>query len=161
MRKKQSLLPQLLCVILLSAILVVSSGCSKPEETYSFPNRNIQIISIELLHNRNTNGIGIDESNMVLVRTLSGNEIIEFMSACYELPTKRMGTPPCTGYGEYIAKIYYENGDIEIYSTYNIELIPKGNHAVGCGSHYFPVNCFNDVFAQYVDINQLVHPPRK
>lgn len=148
---------RLIAIILL---LVLLTGCTRPDPTYSFPNKDIRITSIELLHNMNKNGIGIDENNMVLLRTLSEEEIVHFMDACYQLPTKRMGTPPATGYGEYVAKIIYENGDIEIYSTYNIELIPKGNKAVGCGSHYFPVNSFNDVFAQYIDISQLPELPK-
>ena len=147
---------RLIAIILL---LVLLTGCTKPDPTYSFPNKDIRIASIELLHNMNKNGIGIDESNMVLLRTLSEEEIVHFMDACYQLPTERMGTPPATGYGEYVAKIIYENGDIEIYSTYNIELVPKGKNAVGCGSHYFPVNSFNNVFAQYIDISKLPEPP--
>lgn len=145
--------------VIIVLLLVALSGCSGVEDTYSFPNRDMKIISIELLHNRNVNGIGIDESNMVLLKVLDEEEITEFMNACYQLPTKEMGTPPATGYGEYVAKIRYENGDVEIFSTYNIELIPNGCEAVGCGTHYFPVKSFNDVFAEYTDISGLPKPP--
>ena len=99
---------RLIAIIL---VLVLLTGCTRPDPTYSFPNKDIRITSIELLHNMNKNGIGIDENNMVLLRTLSEEEIVHFMDACYQLPTERMGTPPATGYGEYVAKIIYENGD--------------------------------------------------
>ena len=146
-------------ITIIILFLVTLFGCAGTDSTYSFPNRDMRIISIQLLHNRNVNGVGIDESNMVLLKELSEEEIPEFMNACYQLPTKIMGTPPSTGYGEYVAKILYENGDIEIFSTYNIELIPDGCKAVGCGTHYFPVKCFNDVFTEYTDVSGLPKPP--
>ena len=146
--------------IAFALLLVILCGCSISDSCYSFPNQLIPILRIELLHNMNYQGIGIDESNMVLLRTLEDAEVSEFMNAVYELPTKEMGTPPSTGYGEYIAKVIYANGDIEMYGPYNIELIPAGSKAVGIDTHYFSGNSFTALFAQYVDIYALPEPPR-
>ena len=139
--------------IIIVLLVIFLAGCVGQESAYSFPNRDLTIISIELLYNQNPNGHGTDENNMVLLRRLSEDEIPTFMAQCYQLPTKRMGTPPSTGYGECIAKICYANGDVEIFSTYNIELIPCGSEPVGCGTHYFPQKSFNEVFAQYADLD--------
>lgn len=147
-------------MIAIVLMLTLLTGCTKQDPTYPFPNRDVEIVSVELLHNMNVNCICIDESKLVLLRTLDEDEIVEFMNACYQLQTKDMGTPPNSGYGEYVARITYVNGDIEIYSTYNIELIPAGKEAQGCGTHYFPVRIFDEVFAQYVDISKLPEPPR-
>lgn len=126
-------------------------GCTRTEPTYSFPNRDVEIISIELLSNPNHNTRGEDGLNMTLLRTLIGDEIPAFMEQCYDLPTSRMGTPPSTWYGPCVAKIYYVNGDIEIFSTYNIELIPAGSKPLGCGTHCFLNRTFDQVFAQYTE----------
>lgn len=146
------------CLVVL--LLIILSGCSRIEPSYDFPNRSVAIESIELYHNMNLWGFGTDESNMVLLRTLEGDEIAEFMNTIYELPTKRLGTPPQDGYGEYVAKIIYENGDVEMYGPTNIELIPAGSEAWGLDTHYFTGDGFTELFAQYVDISELPDPPR-
>lgn len=145
------------CLILL--VVIALSGCTGRESNYDFPNKSIGITSIELLHNMNKWGYGTDESNMVLLRTLEGAEIVEFMNAIYNLPTKRLGTPPSAGYGEYVAKVIYENGDIEMFGPSNIELIPAGEEAMGLDTHYFADSGFVELFAQYVDIDALPAPP--
>lgn len=133
-------------VVILIGIAVFSSAPSTP---YSFPNKGVEITSIELLSNQKSNSPGKDGRNMVLLRTLTGDEIPAFMEQCYELPTGSNGTPPHTGYGSCVAKIYYANGDIEVFSSSIIELIPAGSEPLGWGPHVFSGKSFDEVFAQY------------
>ena len=139
------------CVCFLVLALVII-GCSKKNPEYHFPNQTKAIASIELLHNRNPGGIGTDESKMFLLLTLDSSEIPIFMDAIYALPTKMCGTPPPYGYGEYIAKVVYENGDIEMYGTENIVFIPAGEISYGVGDYIFAGNGFVDLLSQYIDI---------
>lgn len=140
-------------------ILIVFNGCSRIPSDYPFPNQSEPILSIELLHNRNDGGQGTNAENMYLIRALSESEIHEFMKAVYALPTEKCGSPPPWGYGEYIARISYQNGDVEMYGPYAIELIPKGSETWGVGTHCFSGNGFEKLFSQYVDLSELPDPP--
>lgn len=84
--------------------------------------------------------------------SLDASEIPVFMDAVYALPTKLCGTPPPYGYGEYIAKVTYENGNIEMYGTANIVFIPAGEMSYGVGDYVFAGNGFLDLLSQYIDI---------
>ena len=135
------------------------AGCSRIPATYQFPNRQESIESVVLLHNMNRFGQGTDETNMQVLKVLSDEEIVEFMDSLYSLPTERDGTPPSWGYGEYIAKVTYENGDVEMFGSLNIVYIAKGDWISGIGEHIFVGDCFVNLFSEYVDISQLPNPP--
>lgn len=92
---------------------------------------------------------------MYLIRQLDDSEITAFMNEVYELPTKRDGTPPTWGYGPYIAKITYENGDVEMLGSYNIEFIPSGSTPTGIGDYIFPRGVFQDVFLKYAGLSEV------
>lgn len=141
-------------------LIVFFSGCSNKPPTYQFPNQSVTIKSIELLHNMNPDGQGTDENNMVLLRTLNEEECAEYMAAIYSLPTESCGPPPPWGYGEYVTRITYENGDIEMYGPYNIELIEVGEEVWGVGDYYFPGDGYERLFAEYVNIAELPEPPK-
>lgn len=143
------------------AMLLVCTllGCSYKPTSYQFPNKSIPIHSVELLHNMNPGGIGIDENNMDLLLTLGDLEIMGFMENIYGLPTKRCGTPPPYGYGEYIAKVTYENGAVEFFGSTNIVHIPSGKISYGVGDYFFDGTSFEELFSQYIDISSLPIPP--
>ena len=139
---------KIIYVVLIVCFLV---GCTPAPSTYQYPNRNVDIMSVELLLNETELGSGIDEYNMRLVRSLESDEISAFMNAIYELPTKTVGTPPPWGYGRYLAKVTYTNGDIEIFGILNIEFIPSGHSPTGIGDYYFPDDGFENLYMEYAD----------
>lgn len=143
-------------LLLLSCLL---SACPRKPDVYPFPNRSVPVKSIALIQNCNPGGIGIDEEKMVILRTLAPSEFSVFMDGVYALPTKRCGTPPPYGYGEYIAKVTYENGDVEIFGSENIVWIPMGESSYGVGEYFFAGDSFKVMFSQYVDITVLPEPP--
>lgn len=119
---------------------------------YTFPNRDIAIEKIEMIHNNNRGGEGTDESKFVVLKELTEAETILFMSEVYKLETKYFGPPPLWGYGPYIAKVTYENGDIEMLGSTNIVFIKQGTDPMGCGDYYFVAPEFENLFKQFVDI---------
>ena len=147
------------CSIVL--LLLLLCGCTNVSAPYSFPNKHEPIMSVELLHNMNPGGKGTDENNMELLRSLEEEEIIQFMNALYSLPTERQGIPPSWGYGEYVTKVRYQNGDIEIYGPLTFVLIPSGSAADrnGIGEYHFTGNGYTKLFAEYIDIEALPEPP--
>lgn len=140
-----------LCIILLMSILLC--GCFKMSETYQFSNPLEEIVSIELIHNRSNNGRGINPDDYFPIKTLGEKEVHDFMSEVYSLPTRTVGTPPPFGYGEYIAKVTYTNGDIEMLNTNNIEFIPSGSNPTGVGEYFFVGNDFEELILRYSDEN--------
>lgn len=141
---KKTILLILIAIILLGILFHSATS-------YQFPNQSEKIISIELLYNHNKYGEGTDYQNIDLVRELQDNEISKFMDEVYSLETKKYH-PPLWGWGSYIAKVTYANGNVEMLGSLNIEEIISGETPTGYGSYYFPDDSFVEVFAKYVDI---------
>lgn len=138
-------------LIVFFSLIICLTACVN-DEPYPFPNQGQQIKSIELLHNQNENGQGTDASNMVVLKTLDAGEVPVFMDKLYALSTKHAGTPPPWGYGAYIAKVTYENGDIEMFGTLNIEFIKVGAQVTGIGEYVFTTDGIEALIAEYADI---------
>ena len=141
-------------IIICTLMLVLLCGCTQIPDEYSFQDHPDTIVSIELLHNQNEFGEGTNKENMVLIKELNEEEIDSFMSAVCALPTGRTGTPPPWGYGEYIAKVSYTSGDIEILGSMNIEFIPSGNEPTGVGSYHFLEDSFEKLFHEYANLDE-------
>lgn len=140
--------------ILLSVLaLVLLMGCAARPSSYQYPNKDVAIVSVDLLLNENELHAGINESEMRLVRTLEPNEISPFMNDVYGIPTDIVGTPPPWGYGYYVVKVTYENGDIEFYGSLNIEFVSSGNSPTGIGDYYFTGDEFEKLYTQYATAN--------
>ena len=125
-------------------------GCTFETSSYQFVNGIENVSSIVILQNQNENGEGTDESKIYVVRELEENEIGAFMSEVYQLQTDRRAGGPLWGYGEYIAKITYTNGDVEMLGTLNIEFIPNGTQPTGFGAYYFVDNSLWSVISKYI-----------
>lgn len=110
-------------LIILLVLLFTLNGCKTENESYLFANSLEDVVSIELLHNRNENGIGTDEANIYLIYSLKEDEFSGFMEELYSLESDR-NAPPSWGYGDYIAKVSYSNGDVEMFGSLHIEYIP-------------------------------------
>lgn len=108
-----------------------------------------------MIHNQNPDGFGIDEDKFFLLKELDAEDIPLFMNDIYELQTE-WSTPPGRGYGSYIARVTYANGDIEMLCSRHIEFIASGSEKTGVGSYYFVEDGFVSVFWEYTDISDLL-----
>lgn len=130
--------------------------CASQENSYPFENKGEPIASVELLYYPWIEDDRKPFMEFVLIRTLEEDEIPVFMEALYSLETKRVGpTPPCN-YGRYIARVNYENGNIENFATRHIELVEKGKEAHAIGYYVFTGDAFEELFLEYAgDISHL------
>lgn len=142
-------------VLLILLLVLCLCRCFFRSEEYEFQNTLDMVVSVELLYNHNESPSGYDTFDFTLIRELEPEEIITFMNDIYQLETSRGGgTPPRWGYGWYIAKVVYSNGDVEMLGSYNIEYIACGEDQTGVGIYYFADDAFEEVFSKYVDISQ-------
>lgn len=94
----------LIAVVLIFAIRIYIRS------EYRFPNDMESIVSVQIM--QCSDAEPWDPSGYWLLKELNANEIPEFMEKIYSLETERGGTPPRWGYGEYMVKITYANGDM-------------------------------------------------
>ena len=74
-----------------------------------------------------------------------------FMDEIYKLETRRC-TPPLWGWGDYVAKVVYDNGDVELLGSRNIEFVEIDISASGEGNYCFwERGIFEEVFLRYLD----------
>ena len=140
-------------IFFMLVFLVLSISSNRTPKHYIFPNPIDQIESIELLYNQNNGGEGINTSNICSIRMLDQNEVQPCMKAIYRLET-RIAYPPPSGWGCYIAKISYCNGDVEILGNYNIEYISVGHSPTGISTYFFTGKTFEELFAKYIDVTE-------
>ena len=134
--------------ILVILILLCMSHCVS--RNYIFSNSAENIISIELLSNSNEVG-NAEEDKLVWQKSLSKDEINCFMAEIYKLETRRC-YPPMWGWGDYVARVTYSNGDIEMLGSGNIEYVKSGSFATGDGAYAFwRYGAFEEVFLRYLD----------
>ena len=126
-------------------------GCVSRE--YTFPNKDQPIESVEMLYNPHANNGNIG-GDMEILRSLTIEEAYSLLQALYKLETGRCTTPPPTGYGFYVIRVTYTNGDVEIFGSRHIEFIENGDEPKWIGSYYFPGDAFLDLFSQYVEIEE-------
>ncbi|MBQ6831058.1 MAG: hypothetical protein IJO28_00330 [Oscillospiraceae bacterium] len=137
------LVPCLIFVLIFVLLL-----CSCAPRQYTFPNKGQPVVSIELLYNphANKNVIG---GPMESIRFLQKEEVDTFLQALYTIETHRCITPPPTDYGFYVARVVYENGDIEIFGSRHIEFIEKGQEPAGIGGYCLTPEDFKELFFEY------------
>lgn len=134
-----------ICIFL---IMLLLCGCKSVSKTYEFPYPLEDVESIELIINKNGSGEAY-LSKLIVIKTLSEEEIQSFMTEIYALKTVR-SNPPGWGWGEYIAKVTYENGFIEMLGSYNISTAEKGEELLSGGWYHF-LDDFEGVFLRYAD----------
>ena len=108
-------------------------GCAGKPTSYIYPNQTIEVVSIEIVLNQNSENTGINEDNFDILADLNEEDFVLFTKKIQSLKTYRKRGGPLWGYGKYFARITYINGDIEILGYENIEFIKKG--ASKCVSH--------------------------
>lgn len=60
-------------------LLLWLNGCDFEDPVYTFQNQEEEITSIELIHNHNEYGEGINELNFHFIRTLDEEESLSFI----------------------------------------------------------------------------------
>ena len=135
--------------IFLLIFVLLLCGCAP--RTYTFPNKGQPVASIELLYNPHANNGNIG-GDMESICFLQQEDVDSFLQALYAIETRRCITPPPTGYGFYVARVVYENGDVEIFGSRHIEFIEKGNEPKWIGSYYFTPDAFMELFLEYADV---------
>ena len=108
------------------------------------------IVCIDLLIN--TNEVGkADADKLIFQKRLSEKEISSFMLDVYCLETRRC-YPPMWGWGDYVAKVTYANGDFELLGSGNIEYVESGTIPTGDGAYAFwGYGLYEEVFFRYLD----------
>ena len=135
--------------IIVAVLVLAVCLLPKVSRTYPFPNGREEIVSIELLTNSNEVGEA-DVDKLIFQKLLSGEEAEEFMEEIYALETRRC-YPPMWGWGEYVARVTYSNGDVELLGSGNIEFVEYGSAATGDGPYAFwGYGIFEEVFLRYL-----------
>lgn len=104
------------------------------------------------MENKNTDAFARDKDLFVLVKNLDTEEVSSFMQEVYELETSFSVSPPPRGYGEYIAKVTYANGDVEMLGTVHIEYIEYGAEPTGVGAYYFKGDTIEQLIMKYAGL---------
>ena len=86
------------------------------------------------------------------MKTLVESEAVSFAAEIYQLETASGPAALLWGYGDYIAIIYYCNGDVEYLGTANIESVEKGTQATGYSRYCFrnQAEDFEVIFNKYI-----------
>ena len=139
-------------LIIASIIIVVILWISmfpQVSQIYVFRNSLQDIASIELFINTNETGQA-EVDKLLSQKLLAKDEIERFMAEVYRLETRRC-YPPMWGWGDYVAKVTYSNGDIELLGSSNIEYVEHGKSATGDGPYSFwKYGAFDEVFLRYL-----------
>ena len=129
-------------------VVLLLGKCYRLSEDYPFENKDIGIESIELIYHPYAEKLeGTDE--LISIRFLEEDEISAFMERVYALDTDRAIPTPPTGWGVYIARITYENGDVEYLGSLHIEFVESGKQPASLGTYYFTGDSFNTLFLEY------------
>ena len=145
-------------VLLIVVIILIALGrCSAYPDKYPFENRNEQIKQIDLLYYPQNDDESKPYREFRLIRTLEPDEIPEFMEEIYSLETKYVA-PPRVNYGQYIARVYYENGDVENFASRHIEFVKAGEQSLAQGIYYFPGDAFDELFLEYAEKQPATEP---
>ncbi len=117
--------------------------------SYRYPHSVADAVRVELMRNRNTDVFSSDDSKFVLLTTLEGEQMTAFLCAVRDLETGYCISPPGRGYGDYVARVTYANGDVEYYGARNIEFVENGAERTGVGAYYFRDNALEPLILAY------------
>lgn len=135
--------------IAIALVVVCLSGCTFFQNAYQFPNKYEAIDSIELLYYPGADDIEKPSMEFTLIRELNAEEISEFMERIYSLKTKRERLAILMDYGPYIARVNYENGDTEYFTSRLIDYVENGKEPYAVGFYYFVGDAFDELFLEY------------
>ena len=109
--KKRSLIVSLIASILFVCFLLATN------QSYKFRQEFDQIVKIEILKK---DTYGYDTSTAVeVLKTLDTTEHRAFIDNFMKVEGFRIGSDPPSGFGTYVIRITYRNGETELISDYN------------------------------------------
>ena len=143
--------------VCLFVFVLLLGTCYNLSKDYPFENKNELIESIELIYHPYSEKLE-GEDELISIRFLGSDEIPAFMKQVYTLETDRALPTPPTGWGVYIARVTYENGDVEYLGSLHIEFVESGKTPVSLGTYYFTGDSFEQLFLEYAgDFKHLGH----
>jgi hypothetical protein len=103
---------------ILLAVVLTCSGCFfNSDGPYEFRQTFDQIVSIEIL--RKEYDSVLTDTPMSVIYTVEPAEHQGFIDNLMEIEGGRVGLDPNTGFGMYIIRITYKNGEMEMIGNYN------------------------------------------
>lgn len=107
-------------VLIVSLIVAVLVGCFlfDTNQPYKFRQEYDQIAKIEIV-NKEQDIDGYDPARVKVLKTLDITEHRAFIDDLVKVEGSRVGLDPPSGFGTYIIRITYRNGEIELISDYN------------------------------------------
>lgn len=142
---------RILIVFLVGLVFWCWSEIATPS-SYHYPHSVEDAVCVELLHNRNTDAFASDDSKFVLLNTLKGEKLIAFLEEVRNIETYHCVTAPPRGYGEYVARVIYTNGDVEYYGSDHLEFVENGTERTGVGAYYFAGDAMERLILEYCRI---------
>ncbi len=131
----------LLSIVQLTGCLLIS------EEPYTFCQEADQIISIEIVQDFAPT---FEESDYRVIQTLEADEFQVLLDEVLDVPGNRTGMDPPTGIGNYIIKITYKDGTIELLGDFNNGYIsPDGKLRQDC--YVFDREAFLALISKFTD----------
>lgn len=140
-------------VLIALFIITLSIGGCKSRE-YTFPNKNQAVEKVELLYNPYTDS-NAGSRAMEVICTLESEEVGAFLECLYGLDTSRCTTPLPRNYGAYVARVVYQNGDVEMFGSRHIEFIQKGDSPKAVGAYFFSGEAFEQLFFEYAETSDF------
>lgn len=130
-------------------ILVLTSGCSFVSDCpYEFRQDFDQIKKIEIVK-KEYDSIRTD-TPIQLIKVLDESEHQAMIDAILDADGSYVGLEPGTGFGLYIIRIYYQNGEIELLGQYNNGYIsPDGE--IHQDIYAFDREDFNAIISEFLD----------
>ena len=134
---------------ILLVVVALVAGCTRLPDSYPFVNKNESIERVAFLYHPQPNNL-LTTKDYLVVRELTAEETDPFMDALQSLKTDKCITPPPRGYGDYVVRISYSDGSMEIFGNYHIEFVKSGEEEAGIGTYVFsPYSAFEELFLAY------------
>ena len=93
-----------------------------------------------------------DDNHPEILRTMTNEEMEQFLRDFQRLKTKRYANDPPSPYGEIMVAIYYSDGCVDrIGNVMNESFDESGNSCPAGGWYYFPDGTLEKLFKKYVN----------
>lgn len=132
---------------LIIAVIVLLWGCKQQPNAYPFINQDEQIESISLYYF--SHPLEYSGQDFEWIKNLEKAEIVSFMESVRSIKTQYCVTPPPANFGNYIAQVTYNNGELEIFAQWHIEHVDSGDAITGVGAYHFVGTEFEELFLRY------------
>ena len=140
--------------IVISVICILSGCFLISNEPYTFRQEFEQIVSIEILK-KESDSIS-PYTPMHVIKTINPAMHKELIDALLKIEGSRIGLEPGTGFGVYIIRITYKDGEMEMLGDYN------NGHITADGKLHEDIYAFNsEQYYQVISnfLGEVITPP--